>query len=67
MKIIRDRICFREFNIFKILKLPIYIILPSIHATIAYFMVKFGCTGENYGYFLLILILVANCSFSLGT
>jgi hypothetical protein len=48
------------------LKIPIYILLPTIFSTVIYFMVQYGDGNENFGMFCLILILVANSSFSLG-
>lgn len=51
---------------FKIFKIPIYILLPTLHAITIYYMVQFGCGDKNFGLFLLALILVAQCAFSLG-
>ena len=47
-------------------KLPIFIILPTLHALIVYFMVGYGCNTENFLVFLFALVLVANAAYSLG-
>lgn len=49
-----------------LIELPVYLVLPSIHAVIIYFMVGFGCDGKNFAVFLLTEILISNAAYSLG-
>ncbi|RNA12657.1 hypothetical protein BpHYR1_016987 [Brachionus plicatilis] len=46
--------------------LPVYLILPTIHATIIYYMVGFDCDKNSFSVFLLTDILISNAAFSLG-
>nr|QNH67907.1 ATP-binding cassette transporter subfamily G-like protein 8 [Brachionus rotundiformis] len=49
-----------------LIELPVYLILPSIHATIIYYMAGFNCDKNSFSVFLLTDILISNAAFSLG-
>ncbi|CAF1108091.1 unnamed protein product, partial [Brachionus calyciflorus] len=49
-----------------IIELPVYIILPSIHAIILYYMFGFDCEKNSFFVFILADILISNAAFSLG-
>ena len=55
-----------NYESIKLFKIPIYIILPSLHAIIMFSMVKFGCDFNNFAYYTLALILSTNCAVSIG-
>ena len=42
------------------------VIVPTLHSFIIYFLVKFGCTPQNYFVFWQVLILIANAGYALG-
>ncbi|CAF0771945.1 unnamed protein product, partial [Brachionus calyciflorus] len=49
-----------------IVELPVYIILPAIHAVILYYMFGFDCDKNSFAVFLFTDILISNAAFSLG-
>nr|APD26558.1 ATP-binding cassette transporter subfamily G-like8 protein [Brachionus koreanus] len=49
-----------------LVELPVYLILPAIHATVIYYMVGFNCDKNSFSVFLLTDILISNAAYSLG-
>jgi hypothetical protein len=47
-------------------EIPAYLIIPSLHTLVIYFLVRFGCTSANFLMFWIVLVLISNSAYALG-